>query len=158
MFDFISKRSDADRPGKSGDVQVELAALRQMVDAMPVNVMTLDPATFSIDYVNKTSVETLKKLEHLIPCKADQLLGQCIDIFHKNPSHQRRLLADPKNLPNRAQIRLGDEVLDLLVAPIFDAAGSYVNVVRIIPPLVTTDAEVDLALSILDESLAAAGA
>jgi 4-aminobutyrate aminotransferase len=38
------------------------------------------------------------------------------------------------------------------------SAGSYANVVRIIPPLVTTAAEVDLALSILDESLAAAGA
>ena len=37
-------------------------------------------------------------------------------------------------------------------------AGSYVNVVRIIPPLVTTAEEVDHALGILDESLAAAGA
>jgi 4-aminobutyrate aminotransferase len=37
-------------------------------------------------------------------------------------------------------------------------AGTYVNVIRIIPPLVTTSEEVDLALSILDESLAAAGA
>jgi 4-aminobutyrate aminotransferase len=37
-------------------------------------------------------------------------------------------------------------------------AGTYVNVVRIIPPLITTAEEVDLALSILDESLAAAGA
>jgi len=38
------------------------------------------------------------------------------------------------------------------------SAGTYANVVRIIPPLVTTAGEVDLALSILDESLAAAGA
>jgi 4-aminobutyrate aminotransferase len=37
-------------------------------------------------------------------------------------------------------------------------AGTYVNVVRIIPPLVTTADEIDMALSILDESLAAAGA
>ena len=37
-------------------------------------------------------------------------------------------------------------------------AGTYVNVIRIIPPLVTTADEVDQALSILDESLAAAGA
>ncbi len=37
-------------------------------------------------------------------------------------------------------------------------AGTYVNVVRIIPPLVTTAEEVDQALRILDESLAAAGA
>jgi 4-aminobutyrate aminotransferase len=38
------------------------------------------------------------------------------------------------------------------------SAGSYGNVVRIIPPLVTTAAEVELALHILGESLAAAGA
>jgi 4-aminobutyrate aminotransferase len=37
-------------------------------------------------------------------------------------------------------------------------AGTYVNVVRIIPPLVTTSAEVEQALRILDESLAAAAA
>ncbi|CAN5755120.1 aminotransferase class III-fold pyridoxal phosphate-dependent enzyme [soil metagenome] len=37
-------------------------------------------------------------------------------------------------------------------------AGPHVNVARIIPPLVTSADEVDLALRILDESLAAAGA
>jgi 4-aminobutyrate aminotransferase len=37
-------------------------------------------------------------------------------------------------------------------------AGTYVNVIRIIPPLVTTADEIDLALSVLDEALAAAGA
>jgi 4-aminobutyrate aminotransferase len=37
-------------------------------------------------------------------------------------------------------------------------AGTWVNVIRIIPPLVTTAAEVETAISILDESLAAAGA
>ena len=37
------------------------------------------------------------------------------------------------------------------------SAGSYVNVTRIIPPLVTTADEVDRALAILDKSLAAAG-
>ena len=38
------------------------------------------------------------------------------------------------------------------------SAGAYANVTRIIPPLVTTAAEVDLALGILEESLAAATA
>jgi len=38
------------------------------------------------------------------------------------------------------------------------SAGTYANVARIIPPLVTTAAEVDLAISILDESITAAGA
>jgi 4-aminobutyrate aminotransferase len=38
------------------------------------------------------------------------------------------------------------------------SAGTYTNVVRVIPPLVTTAEEVDLALSVLGESLEAAGA
>ena len=38
------------------------------------------------------------------------------------------------------------------------SAGTYANVVRIIPPLVTTAEEVDLALSVLGESLEAARA
>jgi 4-aminobutyrate aminotransferase-like enzyme len=37
-------------------------------------------------------------------------------------------------------------------------AGTYVNVVRIIPPLVTTADEVDQALTILGDSLTAARA
>ncbi len=37
-------------------------------------------------------------------------------------------------------------------------AGTYVNVIRIIPPLVTTADEVEHALGILDQSLASAGA
>jgi 4-aminobutyrate aminotransferase len=37
-------------------------------------------------------------------------------------------------------------------------AGTYVNVIRIIPPLITTADEVDQALGILEESVTAAGA
>jgi methyl-accepting chemotaxis protein len=110
----------------SNDTNDELAAFRQMVDSMPINVMTLDLKDFTINYVNKTSVKTLKALEHLLPCKAEDLQGQCIDIFHKAPEHQRRLLADPKNLPHQANITLGGETLDLLVSPIFDRNGKYV--------------------------------
>ena len=38
------------------------------------------------------------------------------------------------------------------------SAGSYGNVTRIIPPLVTTSDEVDRALSVLEDSIRAAGA
>lgn len=128
----------------SEDQDVELAAFRQMVDSMPVNVMTLDLKDFTINYVNKTSVETLKGLEHLLPCKADELQGQCVDIFHKAPEHQRKLLADPKNLPHQANIALGGEILDLLVSPIFDREGNYVSPMltwSVITEKVKSDAE-----------------
>ena len=55
-------------------------------------------------------------------------------------------------LTKRVQAEAFDRKLLLLTA------GTYVNVIRIIPPLVTTADEVDRALAILDESLVAAGA
>ncbi len=97
----------------------------RMLDTMPLNIMTCDPQTLKITYMNKTSQNTIKQIEHLLPIKADQLDGACIDIFHKNPEMQRRLLADPNNLPHHATITLGDIKLDLEVAPIFDHAGHY---------------------------------
>lgn len=103
-------------------------ALRQMLDAMPTNVMTCDAETLQIDYINTTSVETLRGIEDLIACKADDILGQCIDVFHKNPAHQRKILADPSNLPWRTNITLGSEILDLQVSPIYDRDGKYVSI------------------------------
>jgi len=112
---------------QSGIADMDIAAYRQMIDNMPVNVMTLNLDDFSIDFVNATSVETLTSLEHLLPCKAADLLGQCVDIFHAHPEHQRKLLADPANLPFQTNIKLGDEVLDLLVTAITDADGNYIK-------------------------------
>lgn len=111
---------------KEAEIQRQTYNLLCMLDEMPVNVMMIEQETFEITYINRTSIETLRGLEHLLPCRADQLKGQCIDIFHKNPAHQRALLADPGNLPHRAKIELGDEILDLKVAAIMDDNGNYI--------------------------------
>lgn len=100
---------------------------RQMINQLPVAVMFLEPKNFTITYVNDVSVKTLKSLEHLLPCKADGLVGQCVDIFHKHPEHQRRLLSDPANLPHNAQIKLGDETLDLRVSAVMGEKGEYIG-------------------------------
>lgn len=98
--------------------------LSSMLECMPIGVMLCDLKDFRITYVNKTTIEELRKIEHELPCKADDILGQCIDVFHKNPSHQRQMLLDPKNLPHKARITLGGEVLDLLVSPLY-VDGKY---------------------------------
>jgi methyl-accepting chemotaxis protein len=105
----------------------ETAKMLRMLDEMPINIMMVDKDSYEISYANKTSVETLRPLQNLMPCQVDQLVGQSIDIFHKDPSHQRRLLADPSNLPHKAKIKLGDETLDLLVSPINGNDGSYIG-------------------------------
>jgi methyl-accepting chemotaxis protein len=82
---------------------------------------------FNIHYLNAASTKTLKTLEHLLPIRADQMIGQSIDIFHKRPEYQRKLLSDPSNLPHQAHIRIGDETLDLLVSPIYDRDRNYLG-------------------------------
>ncbi len=99
--------------------------LLQMLDEMPLNVMMVDKETLEITYLNKTSASTLRPLQHLLPASVDQLKGQCIDIFHKNPAHQRAILADPARLPFNSKIKLGEETLDLKVSAICDKEGSY---------------------------------
>jgi methyl-accepting chemotaxis protein len=105
----------------------EAQRLLQMVDNMPINVMTCDPEEFKLNYINSTSLKTLRAIEHLLPAKADDLMGQCIDIFHQNPSHQRNILSDPKNLPHKANIKLGEETLSLEVSAVMDKSGGYLG-------------------------------
>jgi len=101
--------------------------LGQMVEEMPTAVMTADSREFKINYINKESARTLKQIEHLLPVKADDIVGSCIDVFHKNPEHQRRLLSDPSNLPHHAVIALGEEKLDLRVSALRNKAGDYIG-------------------------------
>lgn len=100
---------------------------RKMLDALPINVMMCEPTDFTVTYASKTSIETLRTLEHLLPIKAEDLVGSSIDVFHKNPQHQRRILSDPSRLPWNAKIALGDERLDLKVSALHGDDGSYLG-------------------------------
>ncbi|HZR79903.1 MAG TPA: methyl-accepting chemotaxis protein [Candidatus Binatia bacterium] len=97
---------------------------QMMLEKIPTNVIYADP-TLVIRYVNPASVATLEKLQHLLPVPVSQIVGNSIDIFHKNPEYQRRILADPKRLPHKAIIQLGPEKLELLVNGVFDEGGNY---------------------------------
>ena len=104
----------------------EAGRLSSMVDQAPINIMFAD-TDFRIRFINPASVTTLKTIESLLPVRADQVIGQSVDIFHKNPSHQRKILSDPKNLPMRSNIQLGNETLDLNVSPIYDQNRQYLG-------------------------------
>lgn len=100
--------------------------LREMIERAPINIIYCD-TNFVIQYQNGTSLKTLETLQQYLPVRADQVIGKSIDIFHKNPAHQRALLGNPKNLPHRAKIRLGPETLQLEVSAITNAKGDYLG-------------------------------
>lgn len=107
-------------------VPMDVRVFAQAVDDLPINVIICDRKKFRITYMNEASRRTLERIEHLLPCPADALIGRSIDIFLDDPPRQRRLLADPGNLPHTARLHLGGATLDLLFTAIIDGKGRYV--------------------------------
>ena len=119
---------DSDRLTRNQEATgMSLEASRQMLDGAPVNVMYAD-LEGTITYMNQASLATLRTLQAHLPVKADEIVGRSFDVFHKNPSHQRRMIANPRNLPHEAIIGLGPEKLKLLVTSVADEDNEHVGV------------------------------
>lgn len=108
------------------EMQRNAEEFQSMVQGSVINIMYAD-INCIIRFANKASIDTLRSLEQFLPCKADEIVGKSIDIFHKNPAHQRRLLSDPSNLPHRAYIKVGNDFLNLLMSAVYDPAGKYIG-------------------------------
>jgi methyl-accepting chemotaxis protein len=98
------------------------------LDAITANVMIAD-ADLNIRYMNNAVRELLKEAEADLKMELPRfdfgkLIGSNIDIFHKNPSHQRNMLAALKT-QHRATIWVGHRAFDLIVTPL--RSGSRVN-------------------------------
>ncbi|QJW98247.1 methyl-accepting chemotaxis protein [Frigoriglobus tundricola] len=117
------KQVDWDAVGRQ---RTEAARLSSIVEQSPVAIMFAD-RELKIRYINAASLKALRTIAKLLPVKPEDVVGQSIDVFHKRPEMQRKLLADPANLPHRANIRLGDETLDLSISPIYDENKTYLG-------------------------------
>ncbi|MCB9878580.1 MAG: PAS domain-containing methyl-accepting chemotaxis protein [Planctomycetes bacterium] len=97
-----------------------------MAEDAPINMMFAD-RDLVIRYMNTASTKTLRGLQQHLPMPIDRMVGQCIDVFHKDPAHQRQLLRDPEKLPIRANIQVGPETLDLLASAVYDSRGEHLG-------------------------------
>ena len=85
-----------------------------------------------ITYANSTAKRTLAALESEIKkvlpkFNINTVVGTCIDEFHLDPSKQRRILADPGNMPHKADIQIGPLTLSLLVTAVMSQTGEYLG-------------------------------
>jgi methyl-accepting chemotaxis protein len=101
-------------------------------DSITANVMVAD-ADLKILYLNRAVTELLREAEadirkDLPKFSVATLVGSNIDVFHKNPQHQRRMLASLDAI-HRATINAGGRSFDLAVTPLKDKAGRRVGFV-----------------------------
>ncbi len=85
-----------------------------------------------ITYANSTAKKTLVALEpeikKVLPkFNVNTVVGTCIDDFHLDPSKQRKILADPANMPHKADIQIGPLTLSLLVTAVMSPDGDYLG-------------------------------
>ena len=109
----------------------EVARLESAVQGSTSNIMMCD-ADLNIVYANPSVVAMLKarqsELRAVWPSlDADNLIGQCIDQFHRNPAHQRGLLSDPSRLPAKAEISIGDIEFEVNATYVAGPDGEYMG-------------------------------
>ena len=112
----------------SAKVQAELVAaanarIKAALDGVTTNVMVAD-TNLDIVYMNASVQAMLKVAEadlrkELPSFDANRLIGQNIDQFHKNPSHQRSMLAKLETT-YRTRIQVGARRFNLIATPVFD--------------------------------------
>lgn len=103
---------------------INASRLKLALDTSTANVMMAD-AEFNIIYMNESVTGFLKEAEEdirkdLPKFDTAKLVGQNIDVFHKNPEHQRGMLA---KLDGRykTSILVGGRSFDLVANPVFGA-------------------------------------
>lgn len=111
--------------------KAENDALRWAVEGSS-NAMVMVDRGLVITYVNPATHKLIRQHRDTFTkafptVNFDKLEGLCVDIFHKNPSVQRNILADPRNLPYRADITVGNLTFCLNVSASYNASGEFVG-------------------------------
>ncbi len=112
--------------------KLERAKLASL-ETISANIMIADEK-LKILYVNGATRRLLEAAEHEMRAELPQfsmakLVGSNIDIFHKNPEHQRKMLGALKSRHD-ATIKVGSHVFDLIVTPLKTGAKTVGYVVE----------------------------
>lgn len=104
--------------------------LQMVLDKVSTNVMMADK-DYNISYVNEQLMAFLKdredKLKQALPAfSVKTLIGSNIDIFHKNPAHNRAMLHAMKG-PMKANIMVADFHFELNLLPIINRTGQQIG-------------------------------
>jgi len=100
-------------------------------EALTAKVMVADE-NFNIVYMNEAVKVLLREAEadlkkDLPKFNVDTLIGTNIDVFHKNPSHQRQMLQALRSV-HRATTKIGQWTFDLVATPLKKPDGSRAGI------------------------------
>ncbi|USD67483.1 aerotaxis transducer Aer2 [Vibrio sp. SCSIO 43136] len=109
----------------------EVGRLASAVAGMTTNLMMADQDGI-IQYINPSLIQLLRsrenELREVLPAfNSAKLIGENIDVFHKNPAHQRGIINNPDNLPFSSNIKVGSLEFNLTCIAMKDSDGNYMG-------------------------------
>ncbi|WP_374278967.1 methyl-accepting chemotaxis protein [Azonexus sp.] len=123
----LRSRIEADRRAANETLRIKVA-----LDVTSNNVMVADPDG-KIIYCNAAVLDMMRNAEsdlrqQLPEFRADAILGSNFDIYHRQPAHQRNLLAGLKGT-YRTEMQVGSRHFLLVACPIVNAEGERLGTV-----------------------------
>jgi methyl-accepting chemotaxis protein len=130
----MPKSALAEQIGEAFDLVPEFDSAtfsRSAMEAASVALMTIN-RDYEITYLNPATERLMKEHADLFKAQFprvnfDQMIGTSIDEFHKNPAHQRGMMAQPRKEPHFAEITVGDLRFSLKITSVIDDKGEYVG-------------------------------
>ncbi len=132
VFEWEDVTEKLAREREERRVANENSRIKSALDNCSTNMMVAD-ADYNIVYINNTMNEMLVNNDadmkkDLPQFDARKIVGANIDIFHKNPAHQRGIL-DRLNNAIEANIVIGGRDYDLIASPVLSDDGERIGTV-----------------------------
>lgn len=144
IFDLIANPIQDPRGKRMGTVvewsdvtdiraeEIRNARIQTSLDCVSSNVMLADENN-TIVYMNPTVVKMLETAQEdirkdLPKFEVSKLIGASVDEFHKNPSHQQKMLKDLAGT-YETTINVGGRIFDLIANPVKDSSGARIGTV-----------------------------
>jgi len=130
--EWMDKTEALAKEAKEKEISDVNARVKQALDSVSGNTMIADN-DFNIIYMNAAVQGMMSNAQgdirkDLPNFDANKLIGQNIDVFHKNPSHQRNLVANMRGT-YEAQIMVGGRTFGLIANPIENEQGERLGAV-----------------------------
>ena len=132
VVEWVDATDELARIAEEKRVSDENTRVRLALDACSANTMIAD-TNFDVIYTNEAVDQMLQTAEsdirkELPNFSANLVMGSSIDVFHKNPAHQRQML-EALSETYKTQIVVGGRTFALIASPINNADGERLGTV-----------------------------
>ncbi len=130
LSSFQSSLAAAVESANSSTASADVVAKLATLEACDTNVMLADN-DLNITYMNASVTEMLSNAEASLKTELPnfsvrKLIGTCVDDFHKNPAHQRGMLANLKGT-YRTDLEVAGLTFGLIATPLFNDSGERIG-------------------------------